>query len=87
MHTIGSFPLEVTLAKFLQLLEASEPADIQIESHPSGFVRNNVAWVTDLPRFRMPSGETRRGRQTIVMIELHGAWKVVHSHLSRGVVG
>lgn len=87
VHTIGSFPLEVTLAKFLDLLEASEPAGVQIESHPFGFVRNDVAWLTDLPRLRMPSGETRQARQTIVMVKSEGAWKVVHSHLSEGVAG
>jgi SnoaL-like domain len=84
IHTIASFPVELTLDEFLERLQASS-ARIEVSSDPFGFVAGEVSWVIDLPSVHLPGDVTRRARQTTVLVEEAGTWKVVHSHLSEGV--
>jgi SnoaL-like domain len=84
IHTIASFPLELTLDEFLERLQPS-PTRLEVSSDPVGFVNGDVAWVIDLPKVHLPRDGVRQARQTTVLVNENGAWKVVHSHLSEGV--
>ncbi len=63
-----------------------EMAGIRIEAGEIvAFVEGTVGWVADRPKIRLPNGQETTFRQTSVLHQENGEWKIVLHHTSIGV--
>lgn len=52
---------------------------------PQAYTDDNVGWVVDHPRLRLPDGTEIPFRSTSVFVREDGEWKLVQGHYSVGV--
>ncbi len=66
--------------------QLKEMAGIRIEAGElEAFVEGTVGWVADRPKIRLANGQEVRFRQTAVLHQEDGEWKIVQHHTSMGV--
>lgn len=51
----------------------------------NAFVEGTVGWVADRPTIRLPNGQEMTFRETAVLHQEDGEWKIVQHHVSIGV--
>ncbi len=87
---VGTDPNEwwVGYDTYARLFKAQlqEMAGIRIEAGElEAYVEGTVGWVADRPTIRLPNGREMKFRQTSVLHQEDGAWKIVQHHTSIGV--
>jgi hypothetical protein len=83
---IGTAPGEwVTERPGLRFGFEAEGLRVEPGLNPTGWAEGTLGWLTDEPRFILPSGDAWRTRLTAVVRHEDDRWKVVHMHWSIGV--
>ena len=82
---IGSLPDEQWDLQDLLAHLSDFPPTRFVNSQPSGFYIDDVAWLIDFPGCELPDGRVLAMRISLVLRRVEGKWKAVHWHVSEGV--